>query len=53
MMDLIKSTQAGQIQRKSDLKDLQESIDFISAEFGEYENEKKKVNKKYVYQKMI
>ena len=48
MMDLIKSTQAGQIQRKSDLKDLQESIDFIIAE-----NEKKKVNKKYVYQKMI
>ena len=46
MMDLIKSTRAGQIQRKSDLKDLQKSIDFISAEFGEYEKE-------YVYQKMI
>ena len=40
-MDLINSTQTRQTEGESNLKDLQEYLDFIGVKFDEYEKDKK------------
>ena len=49
MMDLIKSTQASQIKGELHVKDVQESFEFTSAKYDEYEKDKKK-KENYLHQ---